>query len=72
MLCAGIWQQRRAEFVGIDDPRDLWQAVWQQACCIVKHNENVAQGMIRKLERSGQLRGKPLAASLRQVKNLRR
>jgi hypothetical protein len=67
MLCAGIWQQRRAEFGGVHAPEVLWQSVWRQTCCIIKRNENVAHGMMRKLERSGRLYGKPLAASLRRV-----
>ena len=57
---------------GIDAPEDLWQAVWMQVCTIIKHNENVAHGLMHKLERAGRLYGKPLAASLRQVENLRR
>jgi hypothetical protein len=72
MLLAGIWQQRRAEFGGVDDLGDLCRAVWLQVCCIIKHNENVAHGLMRKLERTGRVYGKPLIASLRQVENLRR
>ena len=67
MLLEGIWQQRRAEFADIADPADLWQVVWYQTCCIIKFNEKVGHDLMRKLERTGRLRGKPLAASLRRV-----
>jgi hypothetical protein len=66
-LLGGIWTKRRADFADVEHPSDLWQACWQQTCCIVKLNENVGRDLIRKLERRGRLYGKPLAASLRRV-----
>ena len=67
MLLGGIWQKRREEFPGIDHPSDLWTVVWQHTACIVKHNEKVGHDLIRKLERTGRLYGKPLQACLRRV-----
>lgn len=67
MLCAGLWQEHRAEFVDVDDPAKLWRAQWYRTCRIIKRNEDIGRDLIRKLERKGNLYGKPLAASLRRV-----
>jgi hypothetical protein len=67
VLIAGIWQERHEEFPGVEYPNEIWQQCWRQTCCIVKLNEDVGRDLIRKLERSGRLYGKPLAASLRRV-----
>jgi hypothetical protein len=61
MICAQVLQERSSEFVGVDHPREIWNGCWRQTCVILKHNEDIARDLMRKLARTGCLRGKPLA-----------
>jgi hypothetical protein len=69
LICARVLQERSSEFVGVDHPREIWNGCWRQTCVILKHNEDIARDLMRKLARTGCLRGKPLAASLRRVRS---
>jgi hypothetical protein len=63
-ICDGLVQDGRTEFT---DRKELWSACWIQTCKIIKRHEAAARDLMRKLDRAEQLRGKPLAASLRRV-----
>jgi hypothetical protein len=69
MIYVRVMQERSSEFVGVDHPHEIWSGCWWQTCVILKHNEDIARDLMRKLARTGCLRGKPLAASLRQVRS---
>ena len=64
MICAGLVQNRPDKF---SDPEEVWRACLAKTAGIIKRNEAAALGLMRKLDRAEQLRGKPLAASLRRI-----
>jgi hypothetical protein len=69
LICVRVLQERSSEFVGVDHPHEIWSGCWRQTCVILKRNEDIARDLMRKLARTGCLRGKPLAASLRRVRS---
>jgi hypothetical protein len=66
---AGVVQDRPGDFGGRAE-EEVWQEVFKQTCWLIKSNEDAARALIRKLDRAGELKGKPLAASLHRVQRV--
>jgi hypothetical protein len=56
----------KGELGQVDEPSP-WKIDPDTTCGIIKRNEDVACSLMHKLERTGRLYGKPLAACLRRV-----
>jgi hypothetical protein len=60
---------QRAEYSNIV-PRRLWGACWGRTVALIKHNETPARELMRKLDLTQTVRGKPLAQVMAQVQQL--
>lgn len=70
MVIGGLFEHRPDEFPGVSHPREIWEEIWAQTALILRLNEGPARDLIAKLDRDELVKGKPLRAVLRRVRNI--